>query len=248
MDEQSTIERVSNHQIDSSLSASKIRGRLRSRFRTLALIATLALAAASAVALAYGLPAGVAVISFCTALGGLTKALIELHIAIEKREGEKARGDIGGWRRRRRPLAPTVVAALAIGIVAGYCFLPWAIDVALSPSAGVKIPTQVAAKQQVQLSWRNIPPDEDTRVLVREKGASVNIIEPCRGSGSHRGSIECDLSIGGRDDSGRVYEIRLVRLPHRISEQLSASSIEGAYVTDLPEQVQVLASTVVVRQ
>jgi len=202
----------------------------------LTLIGAVTLFSGIAVWLAYQWPPAL-IISFVTAVCGLAKVLIELHLLFERRDRE-AGVNTKTTRRRKIMLAPVVSASLLFGIAIGYIGLPRVIDAAWQPSADVSVPANVDADQPVVVSWRNMPADEDVRVFVKAKGSSINFIQPCRGRG-HRGSIVCQLEMGGSEAAG-TFEIRVVRVAHELSEELGKSLPEEAYLSSWPEGAQVL--------
>jgi hypothetical protein len=216
----------------------------RSRGRTwfLAFTGAITLIASVAVWLAYQWPPAL-VISFVTAICGLTKALIDLHLVFEKRE--VTANPKTTRRRRKRMLTPVVSASLLLGMAIGYFGLPPLIDAGWQPSADVSVPANVNADQPAVVNWRNIPDDEDIRVFVRAKGSSINFIQPCRGRG-RRGSMLCELEMGGSEAAGS-FEIRVVRVAHNLSEGIANSPPEGAYLSTWPEGAQVLVAKTVNR-
>jgi len=201
-----------------------------------------ALSTAGIAGVLYGWPATAAIIGFVTALIGLGKALIELSLVLDKHDAEL----VAPARNRRRAVVPIVSASLLMGMVIGYAGLPWLVDLALQPAADITVPERVVAVQPVRLTWRNVSPTDDLRVFVRAIGRTTDVVDPCRTSGSRRGRITCEIGIGGSDDTHRQFELRVVRLPHEISEQF-APSLEGSYVTGVPDGGQVLATAVVTR-
>jgi len=210
----------------------------------LPILGTMTLATGVALWIAFAWPAAL-VVTFVTAVCGLAKALIELHLLFEKREVE-ANQKTALRRRKKLGLAPVVSAALLLGIGVGYVILPGLVDTILQPSGAMKVPATVDAAPTADVYWQNVPSGEEVRVFVRATGSSIDFVQRCRGQG-RRGVMSCELEVGGVDAEGK-FEIIVARLAQRVSEQLTSSPVEGAYLTGLPEGAQILVSKSVSRK
>lgn len=211
----------------------------------LTLVAFLTIVLALLASVVWGWQAGSAIFAFAMAVGGLAKLLIEVQI---KWEDVPQRGYAAKRHRtRRRPLAPVITTAVVAGILIGTFVVPPLVGFGLQPSARLEIPDRVVSRQELRVSWRNLTPLDDVRVLVRAHGQSTDFIQSCRAPGSRRGATTCTADIGGADDAGKPFEIRVIRLPRSVSEGLANQVTELGYVERLPEGAEMLSSKVVTR-
>lgn len=227
--------------------ASMAGSELARRVWVLALLAALTLMFAAAAGSTYGWPAAAAVIAVVTTFSGLTKALVDLHVVFEKRAVEVLSTDELP-RRRRRPLLAAIIGLSFFGVLAGYLLVPSIAEFSTRPVAGIAIPAEVNAVQPVRLYWHNLTADDEIRVLVREQGDTTNFIAPCHGGGARFGEVACEVDVGGQEDAGRWFEVRVVRIPRKIGEQITATSAQDGYLRELPNEAVVLASRLIQRK
>jgi len=186
------------------------------------------------------------VITFSSAIGGLGKSLIDIHLAIDKAVGPK--GPLAADDKEQSfRLVPISVLALSSGILIGAWPLPRVIDYVFRSAASIDIPSRVTPLQDIGLSWRNIPEGEDLCISVRKVGRTGEFILSCRSVGTRHGSFGAQAEIGGSDDADKLFEIRVFELRRDAAAQLEQRIQGDPYVSRLPDGAQVLASKTVRR-
>jgi hypothetical protein len=211
----------------------------------LVVVGSLMIVVALGASVIWGWQAGSAIFAFATAVGGLARFLIEIQLKWE----DIPQHDHAAKRRllSRRPLAPVITTAVVAGVFIGTFVVPLLVGFGLQPTAALEIPDQVRARQELRVSWRNLTALDDVRVLVRPLGQSTEFILACRAPGSRRGATTCTADIGGADDEGKPFEIRVIRLPRPVSEALIKEAVEQDYIERLPEGAELLTSKAVTR-
>lgn len=220
--------------------------RLPRMLSALALVGFLMIVVALGASVIWGWQAGSAIFAFATAVGGLARLLIEIQLKWEdvpQLHGQAAKRRLPS----RRPLAPVITTAVVAGVLIGTFVVPLLVGFGLQPTAAIEIPDQVRARQELRVSWRNLTALDDVRVLVRPLGQSTEFILTCRAPGSRRGATTCTADIGGADDQGKPFEIRVIRLPRPVSEALIKEAAEHDYIERLPEGAELLTSKAVTR-
>ena len=196
----------------------------------------------------WGPAAGVAAVAFAAGLFGLARVLIDLYLRLLQFVTPGKRTQRVATQKTKWELAPLVVSTLLLGLALGLEVLPRLRDWATRPAAWLEVPHQVNSRQELRVLWRNIPQEDDVRLLVREQGQLADFIQPCRAPGSTRGMMDCEAEVGGGEDSGKIFEFRVIRLPRDRSEQLTREMEKQDYITRLPNEAQLVGSEVVKRQ
>jgi hypothetical protein len=196
---------------------------------------------------ARGLPFGVAVMTLASALVGLCKSLLDLLPSIQKANGgPDAFAPVIFPERRSMWLAIAVL--LPVGaLILGVWMVPRVIEASDAPKASINIPTEVSIVEDVGISWRNLPDEEGLCFSTRELGKVGELIQNCTALCSRNGAVDIQAEIGGRDDSSKEFEIRVLRLPRSLAVELKQKIQMEPYVPRLPEGARVLASKVVRR-
>jgi hypothetical protein len=194
----------------------------------------------------FGWSSGIYCIGAVASLCGLAKGLVEVFVLFEKQGGEE--GSIRSvWMGKRAGLvigASVLLTTTAVAVL----MTRKLIDGWQKPSASLAIPEKVEMVQSAVVEWRNIPDAADVRVLVRVRNMPGDFIEPCRGEGSPQGTMSCELVIGGNDDAGTKFEVRVVVIARRLSAGFAALTAEPFSLPNTLEEMQVMDFATVTRK
>jgi len=216
-------------------------GPVRRVVLALSLVASLTLIVAFVAWRSWGSTAALVVVGFTTALLSLAKALIELHGKLEGQQKSAVE------RRPRTSLWVTVVASLMLGIVTGYFAVPRLIRLSVRPTISIGVPRLVSMRQQVELRWRNLPPDSRPWLLVYSPQERIYFPQRCPTIGS-TGEITCELEIGGTRDSDKEFQIQAIVADRSGCQELEQWLKEPGFFSGLPSCASLLESVTVRRR
>lgn len=210
-------------------------------------IATLTLSALAW--MRFGLAAALAILAVTSALAGFAKGLIELSIRLSPSPAfpETQADRAALLATTRTSLMVPITVSLLTGVAFGYSLGPL-VDWAARPAATLDIARQVEPRQLAVLHWRNLPSDREIWLLVFSKHDEAFYPQRCRPNAVRRGSMRCEVQIGGAGDSGRQFNVSVVLVDGAIGRELSQIMNHPGYFSALSSAPIVLTTQSVTRR